>query len=147
MAWTYTGAPGTSPTDEIHFLVGDTDTTEQLVKDEEIAYFLTLYPKPAGKPAYLAAAAAADAIAAQFSRRAQRSIGSLSIAAQQQWEHYIALAQTMRTLYATAGLGIIPSAALRVVAASPVLGGGGTTVLGGPNNLRSGGTGLGGQTS
>lgn len=133
MVWTYTGVPATSVTDEVHFLVGDTNPAEPLVQDEEINYYLALHPKAAGKPAWLAAAAVADAIAAQFARRAQRSIGSLSIAAQQQWEHYVALAASLRDAYATNGRG---SGSVRPGA--PVLGGGGTTVLGGSTDLRSG---------
>lgn len=133
MVWTYGASPATSATDEVHFLVGDTDLAEPLVQDEEITYYLALHPKPAGKPAWLASAAVADAIAAQFARRAQRSIGSLSIAAQQQWEHYVALAATLREAYATNGRG-----SRSVRPGAPILGGGGTTVLGGSTNLRSG---------
>lgn len=138
MAWTYGAAPATDPIDEVHFLVGDTDAAEPLLQNEEVTALLGLYPKPAGKPAYLAAAAGADAIAAQFARRAQRSVGPLAISAQQQWEHYVALAQQLRTAYATGGLGVIPSASLRIVPAGPVLSGGGRTYLG-DNTLPSGG--------
>lgn len=132
MTWTYTNSPIDTPTDEIHYLVGDTDPLEKLVQDEEIEYFLLLYPKPAGKPAYLAAAAAADAIAARFARRAQRSIGSLSIAANQQYEHYTQIAAALRVSYLTNGLGPAGENAggfTKVRAGAPVLGGGGTGVL------------------
>ena len=38
MAWTYSGDPSSSARDAIRFLVGDTDTNDQLVTNEEIAW-------------------------------------------------------------------------------------------------------------
>lgn len=140
MTWTYTQNPMTVPVDEVHFLVGDTDTLDRLVQDEEIAYYLALYPKPAGKPAYLAAAAVCDAIASQFARKADKSVGPLQISASQQYDHYVALAQQLRTAFATKGAGVIPSSTLRIHTGIPVLGGGGRTVLG-TQTTRSGGIG------
>jgi hypothetical protein len=148
MTWTYTEDPASSEVDEVRFLVGDTDDAEELVQDEEIEYQLVMWPKPAGKPAWLAAAAVCDAIAGQFARRAQRAIGSLSIAAQQQWEHYVHLADQYREMYLTDGLGTAeggsPHSFASIRAGIPVLGGGGPSVLGGPNILPAGGTGVGG---
>lgn len=125
MTWTYANAALNNPRDEVRLLVGDTNSTAQLIQDEDIDYFLSLYPKPAGKPAYLAAAAACDAIAARLARQAQRSLGALSIAAQQQYEHYVQEAERLRVAQATGGRGR-RSAYLAV----PILGGGGPTTLG-----------------
>ena len=141
MTWTYTASPATVATDEVHFLVGDTDQTAPLVQDEEIDYYLTLYPKPAGKPAYLAAAAVAEAIAAKFARKMDQTLGSLQASAKQQHDHYVELAQSLRTSYATDGEGLVPSTALRIKPGVPRLGGGGDTALGGPTLLATGGTG------
>lgn len=141
MTWSYGADPMEDPIDEVKFLVGDTDSTEPLIQNEEIEFHLALYPKPAGKPAYLAAAATCDAIAAQFARKASRSLArGLSIQAEQQYDHYVAVAQQLRTAYATTGQGIIPSNALRIHPGVPVLGGGGRTILG-DANLHSGGLG------
>lgn len=75
MTWTYSGDPSSHDRDKVRFLVGDTDTTDQLVSDEEIAYLLT----EAGDP-YRAAHDACMAIAAKFTRKAQsKSVGDLSI--------------------------------------------------------------------
>jgi hypothetical protein len=137
MTWTYTSDPMNEPVDEIRFLVGDTDDAEHLVQDEEIAYHLSLYPKPVGKPAYLAGAAVAEAIAAQFARRADRSIGSLQISAKQQRDHYVELAAQLRLAWATDGKGTA-SNTLRMVPAGPTLSGGGKTYLG-ENTIPSGG--------
>lgn len=120
MTWTYSGDPGASDKDEIRFLVGDTNADAPLVQDEEIAYILTIH---AGDDSinYQAAADVAEAIAAQFARKAQRSIGPLAISAEQQYEHYVDVAKRLRGLAATGGR----SGALGL----PVLGGGGGTYL------------------
>lgn len=139
MSWTYTNDPVNDPVDEIHFLVGDTDGTDRLLSNEECEYMLVLYPKPTGKPAYLAAAAACDSIASKLARNIQNSIGPLSNSDQQQYEHYLQLAAQLRLAYATNGLGDATQN-LRILNVSPVLGGGGRTYLG-DDNLRAGGTG------
>lgn len=138
--WTYDGDPTADPVDEIHFLAGDTDPDDPLLQNEEITLLLAMYPKPVDKPAYLAAAAACDAIAAKFGRQMQRSIGSLAASAQQKYEHYVALAQQYRVAYATDGKGVVPSTSLRIHPGVPILSGGGPTVLGG-TTLPSGGSG------
>lgn len=130
MAWTY-GDPAEERKDEVRFLVGDTDTTVKMVQDEEIEMILGQYPPATGRPAWLAAAATCDAIAGKFGRKMQQGLGPLSASNQQQFEHYVQLAQQMRVLYATNGLGSGQGMGMSGVrAASPVLGGGGRTYLG-----------------
>ena len=138
MTWTFTNAPATNQTDEVRLLIGDTLTTSQLITDEEIAYFLIVYPKPVPplvpvtRPAYLAAAAAADAIAASFARKADRSLArGLSIQASQQYDHYVAVAASLREAYITGGIGKRGARP-----ALPKLGGGGTGVLGNEPDYR-----------
>lgn len=139
MAWSYGADPMGDPIDEVHFLVGDTNAADPLLQDDEIEHLLSVYPKIEGKAAYLAGAAAADAIAAKFARKMSASVGPLSQQAQQQWEHYVALAAQLRVLYNTNGLGVVGlSQTARVLAVSPVLGGGGPTILGN-NTLPVGG--------
>lgn len=76
MTWTYTGDPANNSRDAVRFLVADTDTTDQLITDEEITYLLDLYVEPPH-----AAVGAARAIAAKFSREADqaRTVGDLSL--------------------------------------------------------------------
>ena len=76
MTWTYSGNPSSTDRDAVRFLVADTDSTDPLITDEEIAYLLDLYTEPPH-----AAVGAARAIAAKFSRDADqaRSIGDLSL--------------------------------------------------------------------
>lgn len=40
MTWTYSGDPSSSDLDTIRFLVGDTETTEQKISNEEIDYLI-----------------------------------------------------------------------------------------------------------
>lgn len=128
MTWSYGNDPASDPLDEVRLLIGDTLVTSPLISDEDIAYFLIVYPKQTVplRPAYLAAAAAADAIAASLARKADRSLArGLSIQASQQYDHYVQVAAELREAYATGGRGRKGARP-----ASPVLGGGGPTVLG-----------------
>lgn len=74
MTWSYSGDPSTSARDEVRFLVGDTDSAAQLVSDEEIAYALATEGSTIG-----AAVRVARAIAMRFARKADMSVGDLSI--------------------------------------------------------------------
>jgi hypothetical protein len=87
MTWTYGGDPSASDRDEVRFLVGDTDTTEQLVTNEEIAYAIL---KSSNNQ--LAAACIANALAAKFARKADKSVGDLSITYSQQAKQFRELA-------------------------------------------------------
>lgn len=79
MTWTYSGDPSDSDKDAVRFTVGDTDTTDQLVTDEEIAYLLVVHGAVG-----MASVGAARAIAAKYSRKADqsRSVGDLSLSQQ-----------------------------------------------------------------
>lgn len=76
MTWTYSGNPASSDRDAVRFLVGDTDTTDQLITDEEIAYLLSVYSEAPN-----AAVGAARSIAAKFARFSDqaRTVGNLSL--------------------------------------------------------------------
>jgi hypothetical protein len=87
MAWTYSGNPGSSNLDEVRFLIGDTDSTSQLLSNEEINYLLGAYGE-----AYAAAVACVVALIAQASRTVEESkkVGDLSLSIKsgarlQQW--------------------------------------------------------------
>lgn len=79
MTWTYSGNPASSDRDAVRFTVGDTDTTDQLITNEEIAYLLTIH-----NGVGMASVGAARAIAAKFSRKADqsRSVGDLTLSQQ-----------------------------------------------------------------
>ncbi len=91
MTWTYGGDPSANERDEVRWLAGDTDTNDQLVTDEEIAYALTKQPTPT-----LAAAVVCDAIAAKFAREADRRVGDVSLSASQKAKAYRERAADLR---------------------------------------------------
>lgn len=76
MTFTYSGDPASSNRDAVRFMVGDTDSTDPLLSDSEIAYLLSVHVE-----APSAAVGAARAIAGKFSREAdkQRGVGDLSL--------------------------------------------------------------------
>jgi uncharacterized SAM-binding protein YcdF (DUF218 family) len=76
MAWTYSGNPGASPLDEVRFLIQDTDSTSQLLSNEELNYLLASYEDP-----YSAAVAAVVSLIGKASRSEEESkkVGDLSL--------------------------------------------------------------------
>lgn len=75
MTWTYTDSdPTVSPLNEVRFLIGDTDTADQLLQDEEIGFLLDDYPVTES------AARAAMHLARRFARKAKsKTVGPLRI--------------------------------------------------------------------
>jgi ABC-type lipoprotein release transport system permease subunit len=90
MTWTYGGDPSANNRDHVRFLVGDTDTTDQLVTDEEIAFAVA----QAGNAGF-AAVIVARAVAASFARKSDRSVGDLSISYSQRFTQYQELAERL----------------------------------------------------
>lgn len=43
MAWTYSGNPASSARDALRFLIGDTNSAEPIMQDEELDYLITEY--------------------------------------------------------------------------------------------------------
>jgi hypothetical protein len=76
VTWTYTGDPNVSDRDKVRFLIGDTDTTDQLLSDEEIAWALD----NTDDSIYQAAHDLCVSLAAKFARLAtSKSVGDLSL--------------------------------------------------------------------
>lgn len=78
--WSYTGNPATRMLDKVRFLVGDTDSNNQLIKDNEIIFLLTEW----NDNPYVAASNAAYSLSAQFASKGDysKSVGDLSISTQ-----------------------------------------------------------------
>ena len=89
MAWTYSGNPADSDRDQVRFLIGDTNTDDQLVSNEEIAWALTQ------GTVYNATAICARSIAAGFSRLADKSVDDLKISYSQRSVQYSKLADNL----------------------------------------------------
>lgn len=103
MTWNYSGDPASSDRDAVRFLIGDTNTSAQLVSDEEIAWALT----EAGGNVYRAASNLCDNVAAKFSNSTQRTVGSLSINLAEKAQHYRDLAKTLRRKAALRGGALV----------------------------------------
>ena len=110
--WSYTGNPGARAIDAIRFLIGDTDSNDQLLSDEEISW---INAEASGTPTglnaiYDAAYRACLAVAASLSRLADKSIGDLSVQLSQKAAGYRATATEMKTLAFRKGLVPTPYA-------------------------------------
>lgn len=96
MTWSYSGNPASSNLDKVRFLVGDTDTNNQLLRDAEINWLLSEW----NNNVYVAAAHAAYSLSAEFSGKSDfsRSVGDLSLSTQygQQAERYGSLAKRLQ---------------------------------------------------
>lgn len=90
MTWTYSGNPSLTSRDEVRFLVGDTDNTNQLATDEEISYALVKEGS-----SYLAAASVCFSLAAKYARYMDQSVGDLSISYSQRYQQFKELAKRL----------------------------------------------------
>lgn len=91
--WTYTGQPADSNTDAVRFLMGDTDPSDKLVGDEEIAFALTNEGD-----IFAAASLVCDHLAARFAREADTSVGGeIQRALSQRSAAFAARAKELRT--------------------------------------------------
>lgn len=93
MTWSFSEASlSTSEKDQVRLLIGDTDTTDQLISDEAINFYLV----QRGQSVNLAAADACDSIAAKFARQVDTKNGALSVSASQRSEAYRKLGADLR---------------------------------------------------
>lgn len=93
---TYSGDPMASGLDEVRFRLGDTNVAQPLLTDGEI-YFLL---RQADDNPILAALRACDMIQAKLAGMVDESVGSVSIAFSQRRMGYVALAASLRALFA-----------------------------------------------
>ena len=93
MTWTYTNNPGGSSRDALRLAVGDTIENDPRLSDEEVEHFLSLYPDSLD----LAAAEAAEAIAARYSSMAVSYVGDLDNSPHLKAEYYLKLARQLRS--------------------------------------------------
>ncbi len=93
MNWTYTNNPGGSTRDALRLAVGDTIEGDPRLSDEEVEHFLSLYPESLN----MAAADAAEAIAARYSSMAVSYVGDLDNSPHLKAEYYLRLARQLRS--------------------------------------------------
>jgi hypothetical protein len=92
MSWSYSHNPANSPKDHVRFLLGDTDSKQPLLQDEEIQYVLLEFPN-----AKNAALSCCDFIVAKFSRMADQTVGSVSKSYSQMSSQYRKFKEDLRT--------------------------------------------------
>ena len=100
MTWTYSGDPASNARDSIRFLIGDTDTTDQLINDEEIAWMNNQVTgsDTATTGVYTVAVRACLTIASKFARMADKSVGDLSVTMSQKATGYREQAKALKAL-------------------------------------------------
>ncbi len=93
--WSYTGNPSARPIDMVRFLIGDTDSTNAQLNDNEISSLLTI----SANIANTAAVYACRSLATKYASKADysRSVGGLSISTQYgaTADRYLKLAATL----------------------------------------------------
>ena len=104
MTWTYSGDPATNARDSIRFLVGDTDTNDQLVTDEVTG------SDTATTDLYTVAYRVMLAIASKFSRLANQAIGDMRVDLSQKADNARTQAEQLRVLAGRENLVPVPYA-------------------------------------
>ena len=92
MTFTYDSSSISTDLAKVRLILGDTDSTDQLLQDEEINYFLSLNDN-----VYGASVLAATAIQSKFSRLADTSIESVSVKYTQKADQYAKLSQDLKS--------------------------------------------------
>lgn len=100
MAWNYGGDPSANARDAIRFLIGDTDTNDQLINDEEIAWVNNQVTgsDTATTGLYDVAVRCCLTIASKFSRLADQSVGDLKVSMSQKAVAYRLQAEELKSL-------------------------------------------------
>lgn len=104
MSWSYTD-PTASDRDKVRFLVGDTDSTDEQLQDEELDWLIG-----ENKNVYAAASEACEALASKYARQVTKSVGPLMIQAQQKKDQYEDRAEKLRAMAARRGSVPVPYA-------------------------------------
>ena len=92
MSWTYSGNPGHSAKDQVRFLIGDTNSRDQLLLDGEIEWLLSQY----NNNAMATAIRACETIMSKFTRMADESVGQVKISFSQKSKAYQSMINQLR---------------------------------------------------
>lgn len=85
MTWSYSGDPSSSSVDSVRFLIGDTDSTDEQLQNEEISWLLS----ENSNSVYDASIEAARALSAKYARLAvTKTVGDLKIEYQDRSKRY-----------------------------------------------------------
>jgi hypothetical protein len=102
LTWSYSENPSTSTLDAVRFEIGDTNSADPQLQDEEIEFVIL-------QEANLkyAAAACCDRLAANYARQGDKNVGKLRLRLEQRFQQYLQLAVRLRS---QAGSSPIPFA-------------------------------------
>jgi hypothetical protein len=101
VAFTYGADPENSNRDAVRLLIGDTDSSDALLQDSEVDYFLSLFGTTGSERVRPAAIRACEAIAAKFARQVDTTNQGLSVGASKRMAHYQALANDLKAQQST----------------------------------------------
>jgi len=99
MTFTYGGNLAASNRDQVRFLVGDADSTEVFLQDEEIDWLIAIW-LPKGS-IYYPAAMACEAIAAKFAREVTTTSDSQTVGTSELQQKYMELAARLMRQHET----------------------------------------------
>lgn len=100
MTWSYSVVGlATNKKNQVRLMIGDTNTSDQLIQDEEIEFYLLQN----SDEVITSAVDCCEAIAAEFSRQADTTNGALSVKASQRAKAYLVLAERVRDKLANYG--------------------------------------------
>lgn len=111
--WSYTGDPSARAIDAIRFLIGDTDSTDKLLMDDEISWInleASGESTTSRSALYDAAYRACLAVASKLARLADKQIGDLRVSLSQKSAGYLKQAQELKGLAMREGGVPIPYA-------------------------------------
>jgi hypothetical protein len=91
MTWTYNSASITTNLAKVRLQIGDTDTNDQQLTDEEIQFFIDTE-----QTIYMAAYRCALALVAEYARKVDKEMGDLKLLAAQRHRHYLKLAAELK---------------------------------------------------
>jgi hypothetical protein len=105
MAWSYSGDPDSSALDAIRFLIGDTDTNDQLLANEEITWMNSQVSGSTTSTAalYTVAHRCMITIASKFSRLADQAVGDMRVDMFQKAENARLQAKELKVLAQSEG--------------------------------------------
>jgi hypothetical protein len=96
MTWTAPSDPENVAMDRVRIAIGDIDTAEQILQDEDIAALIAGNGALAEARVYYLAASRA---AARYAREVATAVGPLREEAQKKWEHFMGLAAALYREY------------------------------------------------
>jgi len=112
MTWSYSGDPDSSALNAIRFLIGDTDTNDQLLANEEISWVnkQVTGSTTSSDSLYDVASRCCTTVASKFSRLADQSIGDMRVSMSQKAKAYREQADELKALAGREGSVPIPYA-------------------------------------